>query len=164
MQGGLRAFLARPVRARVAVIVLAAATSAMAVAIQVAILLQASLGGETGAPLAVSSEEIDFGELPMHGEVVRHLVLRNDGAEPVRAWFFASGPVYSVIPRELVLAPGVESRVAIVAAADRPGLFEGELLVHIDDGTGPLVIHLSGEAPGLGGPPGHTHDLDGLQV
>ncbi len=162
--GRLRRFLAAPVPARVAVVILAAATAALAVLVQLGVLLRASWNGAPGTPLAVSSERIDFGELPIHGEVVRHLVLRNDGPEPVRAWFFASGAVYSVIPRELTLAPGVEGRVAIIASADRPGLFRGELLVHVDDGTGPLVIDLSGEAPGMGEADGHASDLDGLQA
>ena len=70
-----------------------------------------------GYPISISTDKLDFGNVPFHGAVVRHLVLRYDGEEAVRAWFFASGGGYSVQPRELMLEPGIESRIAVTVMA-----------------------------------------------
>jgi hypothetical protein len=49
-----------------------------------------------------------------------------------------------------MLDPGVETSVAITVTADKPGLIWGELLVHVDDGGGPLVIRLAARSAGAG--------------
>ncbi len=127
-----------------------AVSTAVGAAVHLAALLD-SLGDEVEThPIAISSRRIEFGRVPLHGRVIRHLVLRNDGDDAVQAWFFASGPGYLVAPRRMLLEPGVEATVAISAAADRPGPLDGELLVHVDDGAGPLVIKLAGEAAWVG--------------
>lgn len=127
-----------------------AVSTAVGAAVHLAAMLE-SLGDQAKThPIAISSRRLEFGRVPLHGRVIRHLVLRNDGDEPVHAWFFASGPGYLVAPRKMLLQPGVEATVAISAAADRPGPLDGELLVHVDDGAGPLVIKLAGEAAWVG--------------
>lgn len=121
-------------------------------AIHLSMLLRAAERRAAAHPISVSSDRLDFGDVPYHGTVIRHLVLRNDGDDAVRAWFFASGRGYTVEPRDLILEPGIATKVAVTASAFEPGPMSGELLVQVGDGGGPLVIPLaassgSGEDP-----------------
>jgi hypothetical protein len=139
--------------------------TAVGAAVHMAILVDSLAAQAEAYPIAISSDRLEFGRVPYHGTVVRHLVLRNDGDEPVRAWFFASGAGYSVEPRDVVLQPGVEARVAVSVLADRPGdRLSGELLVHVDDGAGPLVIPLEGRSPAVGETRRETEAAEELRV
>lgn len=162
----LHVLAATRVSGRLAALVLVvtmALSMAVAAAVYLALLVRAEASGGAVLPISISSDRLDFGEVPFHGSVVRHLVLRNDGEAPVRVWFFASGDGYSVEPRELTLRPGIEFRVAVRASADRPGRHDGELLVHIDDDGGPLVIPLASRAPDAG-ETRHAAERPGLQA
>jgi hypothetical protein len=149
-----------------AVMILGTAVVAVTVgaAFHLSVMLDQVVRQKETCPIAVSSRKLEFGDVPFHGAVIRHLVLRSDGEVPVRAWFFASGPGYRVEPRDVILEPGVETRVIVSVSAERPGRLSGELLVHVDDGGGPLLIPLLGRSPAVGEEPRETVDMNRLRA
>jgi hypothetical protein len=96
--------------------------------------------------IAVSSKRLDFGRVPINGSVVRQLVVRNDGPQPVRAQILVDGKSYRVSPDNLILHPGVSSRISVVAEADAPGSLTDSLRIQLEDDPSSLVIALDGEA------------------
>ena len=97
-------------------------------------------------PIAVSSEQIDFGRLPLHGSVTRQLVVRNEADGPLHARFLVGGAAYTIDPPEMILQPGVESTIHVVATADRPGKFDAVLSIYFEGGRfAPVLIRLAAE-------------------
>ena len=97
--------------------------------------------------VAISEDRIDFGRIPLHGSVIREFVLKNTGEGSLHAELSVSGSDFSVSPMEILLPPGMESRVSVAVTADRPGLFDDELRIDFNgDDVEPLLIHLAGEA------------------
>ena len=97
-------------------------------------------------PIAVSSEKIDFGRLPLHGSVTRQLVIRNDADGPLHARFLVGGAAYTVDPLEMILQPGVQSSIDVVATAARPGKFDAVLSIYFaGEQFAPVLIRLAAE-------------------
>lgn len=105
--------------------------------------------------IAVSTTSLYFGVLPVHGSVLRKVVLRNDGSLPVTASLVASDPgTYSVGERELRLEPGASSVVSVTANPAKPGMFRDELVINFGGGEQkPLVIALHGRVAQSAGDP-----------
>ena len=83
----------------------------------------------------------------MHGSVIREFVLKNTGDGTLHAELSVTGSDFSVSPMEILLPPGMESRVSVAVTAGRPGLFDDELRIRFnEDDVEPLLIHLAGEA------------------
>ncbi len=100
---------------------------------------------ETG-PIVVSRHQIDFGTMPLHGSVTRQLVVRNEADGPLHARFLVGGAAYAVDPKELILQPGVESSINVVATGDKPGKFDAILSIYFDGGQfEPVLIRLAAE-------------------
>ncbi len=98
------------------------------------------------SPIAVSLQRIDFGTLPLHGSETRQLVVRNDADGPLHARFLVGGAAYTVDPREMILQPGVESSIEVVATAEMPGRFDAVLSIYFDGGQfPPVLIRLAAE-------------------
>lgn len=99
-------------------------------------------------PISLSSERLDFGIVPLNGAAMRQLVLRNDGSDPVEARLEV-GRAYAVRPSELILHPGISTRVEVSVRAERPGSLDDELRIRFGepDAT-PLVVGLAGQATG----------------
>ncbi len=91
-------------------------------------------------PVKVSRQRIDFGSLPLHGSVTRQLVVRSDAPGPLRARFRIGGAAYSVDPQEMILQPGVESSIEVVASGDQPGKSNAILSILFDGGEFPPVL------------------------
>jgi hypothetical protein len=101
---------------------------------------------EQALPISLSSERLDFGVVPVHGAAMRQLVLRNDGADPIEARFEIGGP-YAVRPAELILHPGISTRVEVSVRAERPGSLDDELHIRFENpNSAPLVVGLAGRA------------------
>ncbi len=97
-------------------------------------------------PITVSRQRIDFGTLSLHGSVTRQLVVRNEADGPLHARFLVGGAAYTVDPPEMILQPGVESIIEVVATADAPGKFDAVLSIYFDGGQfEPVLIRLAGE-------------------
>jgi hypothetical protein len=97
-------------------------------------------------PIAVSRQTIDFGRLPLHGSVTRQLVVRNEASSPLRARFLVGGVAYTVDPPEMILHPGVESSIDVVANAARPGRIDAVLSIYFEGGQfEPVLIRLAAE-------------------
>ena len=97
-------------------------------------------------PIAVSRQRIDFGTLPLHGSVTRQLVVRNQADGPLHARFLVGGAAYTVDPPEMILQPGVESTIEVIANADQPGRFDAVLSIYFDGGQfEPVLIRLAAE-------------------
>ena len=97
-------------------------------------------------PIKVSRQRIDFGMVPLHGSVTRKLVVRNEADGPLHARFLVGGAAYAVDPSELILQPGVESSIEVVATAERPGRFDAILSIYFDGGEfEPVLIRLAAE-------------------
>ena len=97
-------------------------------------------------PIAVSLERIDFGTLSLNGSEARQLVLRNDADGPLHARFLVGGAAYTVDPLEMILQPGVESIIEVVATAGAPGRFDAVLSIYLDGGQfEPVLIRLAAE-------------------
>jgi hypothetical protein len=102
---------------------------------------------EPEIPAAVSEERIDFGRIPLHGSVIREFILKNTGEGLLHAQLSVSGTDFSVSPMEVLLPPGMESRVSVAVTADRPGPFDDELHIRfVGEELEPLRIRLAGEA------------------
>lgn len=98
-------------------------------------------------PITLSDSRLDFGTVPLYGSAVREFIVRNDGVEPLHVRLSIERPAFSVSPQEMVLYPGVESRVSVAVTADRPGSLDEELKIRFEgQGIAPLVIALDGEA------------------
>ena len=91
-------------------------------------------------PIAVSRQRLDFGTMPLHGSVTRQLVVRNDADSPLHARFLVGGAAYTVDPAEMILRPGVESSIDVVAIADQPGKFDAILSIYLEGGEFPPVL------------------------
>ena len=105
------------------------------------------VGMSAEAPVTLSDQQIDFGLIPLYGSAIREFLLRNDGVEPLHARLTVNGPDFSVTPQELLIPPGLESRVSVAMTADRPGSYDDELKIHfVGDDVEPLIIRLAGEA------------------
>ena len=108
--------------------------------------VEAVLTTSDPGPIAVSRKRIDFGSLPLHGTATRQLVVRNEADSPIRARFLVGGASYSVNPAEMILQPGVESSIDVVASADQPGRFDAILSIYFDGGEfAPVLIRLAAE-------------------
>jgi hypothetical protein len=98
-------------------------------------------------PIAISSDRLDFGTVPLHASVRRQLVVRNDSAEPVRARLSVENGSYRVSPEELILHPGISSRIEVALKADRLGALDDQLQILFEtEGATPLMISLAGQA------------------
>ena len=101
------------------------------------------------SPIVVSDASIDFGRVLLHEVVVRELLVRNDSAGPLRTLFLVPGGAYSVEPTEIVLHPGVEWRITLVATPDREGPLLDVLQIEVpDEPIAAVVVPLAGEAGG----------------
>ena len=99
------------------------------------------------SPIAVSRDRLDFGLVPLNGSVSRELVVRNDIGGPLHARFLVGGGAYTVAPQELILHPGVESSITIVASADGPGKMDAVLSIYFEEaGFPPVLIRLAARA------------------
>ncbi len=97
-------------------------------------------------PIAVSRQRIDFGTLSLHGSVTRQLEVRNETNGPLHARFLVGGAAYTVDPSEMILQPGVESSIEVVATAEVPGRFNAILSIYFDGGQfPPVLIRLAAE-------------------
>jgi hypothetical protein len=140
-----------------ATLIVSAATLAVVLGLAYSMRWLGGPASEYRLPIALSADTIDFGRVPLNGSVVRQLVVRNDSPQPVRARISVDGASYSVDPQELILHPGVSSRISVAVTAKRPGRMEDELRIQFDDDEAlPVVVGLSGEAdtplpPGVGG-------------
>lgn len=102
---------------------------------------------KTSAPITVSAFTLDFGLVPVDGEVLRRLVLRNNGTERMTAALSINGKGISIAgEHELTLEPGTPQRVAIKANPQGPGRLAGELTIAFGGDHEPLVVALAGEA------------------
>ena len=98
------------------------------------------------SPIAVSRQRIDFGTLSLHGSQTRQLVVRNEADGPLHARFLVGGAAYTVDPREMILQPGVEFSIEVVATADAPGRFDAVLSIYFSGGEfAPVLIRLAAE-------------------
>lgn len=107
--------------------------------------------------IAVSASRIDFGRVPLNGSAAETLIVRNDGGGPIHARFVVEGTGYAVEPDELILQPGVEWSITIVASPQRIGRLDDVLRIQIVGSENAAVaIPLAAEAgPGEGrGEPG----------
>lgn len=101
------------------------------------------------SPIVVSDARLDFGRVLLHEIVVRELLVRNDGTGPLRTRFLVPGGAYSVEPQEIVLHPGVEWRITLVATPEREGPMIDVLQIEVpDEPIAAVVIPLAGEAGG----------------
>jgi hypothetical protein len=101
------------------------------------------------SPIVVSDARLDFGRVLLHEVVVRELLVRNDGKGPLRTRFLVPGGAYSVEPEEIVLHPGVEWRITLVATPDREGPMIDVLQIEVpDEPIAAVVVPLAGEAGG----------------
>ena len=97
-------------------------------------------------PIAVSRQRIDFGRVPLHGSVTRQLMVRNEANGPLHARFLVGGAAYTVDPPEMILQPGVDSNIEVVATAYQPGKFDAILSIYFDGGQfTPVLIRLAAE-------------------
>jgi len=98
-------------------------------------------------PIAVSDVRLDFGRVPVHGVATQTLVVRNDSRGPIHARFEVVEHGYMVDPEELILEPGVEWNITVVANPERPGRLYDILRIQIvGGGVAPVVIPLAAEA------------------
>jgi hypothetical protein len=110
-------------------------------------LVEAIAPSRLPSPIAVSETLIDFGHVPLNGSETREIVVRNDGDGPIHARFLVEGSIYEVEPQELILHPGVEWSVTVVARPDHPGPIDDVLRIQVVGGrVASLVIPLSGVA------------------
>lgn len=97
------------------------------------------------SPIAVSERLIDFGNVPLNGMERREILVRNDGDGPIHALFLVQGSTYEVEPEELILHPGVEWSVTVVARPNRPGRIDDVLRIQVvGGGISAVVIPLAG--------------------
>jgi len=97
------------------------------------------------SPISVSEHLIDFGNVPLNGTETREILVRNDGDGPIHAQFLVQGSTYEVEPEELILHPGVEWSVTVVARPDRPGRIDDVLRIQVVGGrVSAVVIPLAG--------------------
>lgn len=92
------------------------------------------------SPITVSRLNVDFGRVPLYGSETREIVVRNDGSGPLRARFLVRGSTYSVDPRELLLEPGIERPITVMARPDRPGRVNDVLRIQVVGGSVAAVI------------------------
>jgi hypothetical protein len=134
------------------VIVLVAA-AALGAAVALFLFYQVNgLQGEAAAadraaasPLVLSTDRIDFGEIPLDRPVTRRLVVRNNSDRLILARIEVDDSIYSVSPQRLVLEPGTMERITVVASPDQPGDLLDELRI-VTDGQPdqPAIIALTG--------------------
>ena len=99
------------------------------------------------SPIAVSERLIDFGNVPLNGVETREILVRNDSDGPIHAQFLVEGSTYEVEPEELILHPGVEWSVTVVARPERPGRIDDVLRIQVVGGhVSAVVIPLAGVA------------------
>lgn len=102
--------------------------------------------GPQELPIAISSQHLDFGHVPLYGSVIRELVVRNDSAGPVRARVSVDGTNFTASPEQLLLHPGVEFSISVVVTAEKPGSLDEELLIMFEDwDVGPVVVLLEAQ-------------------
>ncbi|MCP3979811.1 MAG: hypothetical protein GY716_10855 [bacterium] len=100
---------------------------------------------EVPAKVKLSSEQLDFGVVPLHSDIVRQLVLRNDSDEPVNAMLSTDASHYSVTPSRIELAPGEFAAVSVTARTDEPADLEDSLNIRVGDDS-VLTVALKGKA------------------
>jgi len=96
-------------------------------------------------PIKVSSDRLDFGSMAPGDVVERLLVVRNEGAEPLRVRFVLEGTAFRVDRDEMILHPGIDSRVQIAAHSDEASSLEDRLEILLD-GAAPVTVLLTGRA------------------
>jgi hypothetical protein len=106
--------------------------------------------GATKRPrITASSSVLDFGMTALNTPVVRQLLLRNEGSEPVVAVFSleptSSELSFATDVERMTLQPAVSARVPVRLAASRAGEFVERLKISFLDGTDPLSIELRGK-------------------
>lgn len=96
--------------------------------------------------LAVSATSLDFGIVPVHGSVVRRIVVRNEGDVPLSASLSVSAPgTYELNSTRLDLAPGASAMVTVLASPAAPGILNDQLRIAIDGSkTDELLVALEG--------------------
>jgi hypothetical protein len=95
------------------------------------------------SPIAVSSDRLDFGKIPLNASEAREIVVRNDSPAPLHARFAVRDSAYSVDPQEVILHPGVEWSIRIVACPARLGRLDDYLtILVVGDHAAGLVIPL----------------------
>jgi len=95
--------------------------------------------------ITLSSDRLDFGDLNLTDTASRPLILRNDGERPLTVRIKVSDSNIRVSPEELILHPGVGSRVVVELVGKRPGGLSDQLRVVVDgEDAEPLVVALAG--------------------
>lgn len=98
------------------------------------------------AQVSASSDVLDFGSTALNAPVVRQLLLRNVGDEPVVAVLSVDSsetPFVTDVGR-VTLMPAVSSRIPVRLNASRPGQFVDRLKISFPNGAEPLMIELRG--------------------
>ena len=135
----------KKLRATMIIVSLAAVSLAVGAAYSLGIFSQPE--PETREPLQItlSSDRLDFGDLNLSDIATRQLILRNDGDRPLTVEILVSDPDLRVSPQQLILHPGVGSRVVVELVGNRPGSLEDQLRVVVDESDeAPLVVALAG--------------------
>ncbi len=141
-------------------IVLAALSGVLGVLASLGVVyLEATFAGRARpSPITVSRPMLDFGWVPLRGSQTREIMVRNDGDGPLHAKFLVRGASYSVDPEELILHPGVEWAIRVVATPERPGRIDDLLRIQIvGQRSAAVVIPLAAVA-------GSEEHVRGLEV
>jgi hypothetical protein len=97
--------------------------------------------------IALSSQRLSFGEVPVRGSTVRQLILKNDSASPIETWFEIGGLDYSIAPARLLIQPGEIQRLSVTVSPREVGDLDDELWIFAGDGQAePLIVALEGQA------------------
>jgi len=102
---------------------------------------------EPAPPITISSHRLDFGTVPLHGSVVRQLVLRNDGDEPIGVLLsMGQTRLFSTRDKQLTLMPGVASTIPVTLQARESGTLQDQLEIFFDRHAASMVVELEGRA------------------
>jgi hypothetical protein len=135
----------RKTRATMLIVSLAVVSIAVGAAYTLGVFDQAEPEAREPLRITLSSDRLDFGDLNLTDTASRQLILRNDGERPLTARIKFNDSNIRVTPEELILHPGVSSRVVVELVGNRPGGLSGELRVVVDEEDAePLVVALAG--------------------
>jgi hypothetical protein len=97
--------------------------------------------------IVLSSARLNFGEVPVQGAAARQLILKNDSASPIEAWFEIGDLAYSVAPARLTIQPGEIQRLSVTVSPREAGELNDELWIFAgDERAEPLIVALEGQA------------------
>ncbi|MFQ5767234.1 MAG: hypothetical protein ACE5ID_04545 [Acidobacteriota bacterium] len=97
--------------------------------------------------LALSSTQLDFGEVVVHHKVIRHLVLRNEGDVGVQVRLEVDGEAFDISPASVYLDPAQRIQIRITAAPAAPGNLRNQLQIVPDtERQKAMVVTLAGSA------------------